>query len=203
MATSISQDGGSPSAVEEPGEPEVAPSPHDEELTERFFDLLSHIYQHVRAGPMDLWEDLELTRAQLRTLALLSEGPDRMTSIAARLEISLPAATGLIDRLVAKGLVTRERDPEDRRAVVCAVAPEGWRALERFYEVGRDEFEEVVRRLTPEELETVIAGVALVVDAIDRVHAGEQDPDSPGVHGDGRPLAFSAVRRRTRSRSRS
>lgn len=203
MATSISHDGGSLSAVEAPTGHEVAASPHDEELTERFFDLLSHIYQHVRAGPMDLWEDLELTRAQLRTLALLSEGPDRMTSIAARLEISLPAATGLIDRLVAKGLVTRERDPEDRRAVVCAVAPEGWRALERFYEVGRDEFEEVVRRLTPEELETVIAGVALVVDAIDRVHAGDQDPDSPGVSGDGRPLAFSAVRRRTRSRSRS
>lgn len=203
MVTSISQDDGSLGAVEAQTPPQAAPSPHDEELTERFFDLLSHIYQHVRAGPMDLWEDLELTRAQLRTLALLSEGPDRMTSIAARLEISLPAATGLIDRLVAKGLVTRERDPEDRRAVVCAVAPEGWRALERFYEVGRDEFEEVVRRLTPEELETVIAGVALVVEAIDRVQAGEQGSDAAGAPGDGRPLAFSAVRRRTRSRSRS
>jgi len=159
-------------------------SQHDPELVGRFFDLLSHIYHQVRAGPLDLWEDLELTRAQLRTLTLLAEGPDRMTSIAARLGISLPAATGLIDRLVAKGLVERERDPEDRRAVICAVAPEGWKALDRFSEVGRDEFEEVVRWLTPDELETVVAGVALVVDAIDRAEASRKVAASENIEAD-------------------
>ena len=181
-------------------------SQHSPELTGRFFDLLSHIYHQVRAGPLDLWEDLELTRAQLRTLTLLAEGPDRMTSIASRLGISLPAATGLIDRLVAKGLVERERDPDDRRAVICAVAPEGWKALDRFSEVGRDEFEEVVRWLTPEELETVVAGVALVVDAIDRAEAsrklaavGEGDGDRPPRTGRGGPVAARSGRRGARS----
>lgn len=159
-------------------------SQHDPELTGHFFDLLSHVYQQVRAGPLDLWEDLELTRAQLRTLALLAEGPARMTSIAARLGISLPAATGLIDRLLAKKLVERERDPGDRRAVICTVAPEGWKALDRFSEVGRDEFEEVVRWLTPDELETVVAGVSLVVDAIDRAEAAREPAAAVEADGD-------------------
>ena len=181
---------------------------HSPELTGRFFDLLSHIYHQVRAGPLDLWEDLELTRAQLRTLTLLADGPDRMTSIASRLGISLPAATGLIDRLVAKGLVERERDPEDRRAVICAVAPEGWRAIDRFSEVGRDEFEEVVRWLTPDELETVVAGGALVVDAIDRaedarrVAAAESSGADPAVTvGRGGSAAARSARGRARAGS--
>ncbi len=177
-------------------------SVHDQVLSARFFDLLSHIYQHVRAGPLDLWEDLELTRAQMRTLTLLAEGPDRMTSIAARLGISLPAATGLIDRLVAKDLVERERDPADRRAVVCAVAPEGWRTLESFTEVGRDEFEEVVRFLTPDELEQVVVAVALVVDAIDRAEEERKAAAPAGTEaasgarrGGGRSMAARGARR--------
>lgn len=181
---------------------------HNPAVTARFFDLLSHIYRQVRSGPLDLWEDLELTRAQLRTLTLLADGPDRMTSIASRLGISLPAATGLIDRLVAKGLVERERDPDDRRAVVCSIAPEGWRAIDRFSEVGRDEFEEVVRWLTPDELETVVAGVALVVEAIDRaddarkVPAAESSGSDPGVAvGRGTSAAARSARGRARAGS--
>lgn len=153
-------------------------SAHDQELADRFFELLSILYRHVRVGPLDVWEELELTKSQLRTLVQLAEGPDRMTSIATRLGISLPAATGLIDRLVAKKLVLRERDPEDRRAVICRVAPRGWEALERLHEMGRDEFEDVVDRLTPEELEIVLRGVeilAAIVEALDT-----SGPESPG-----------------------
>lgn len=195
------------SAVQDsPGQPGGERPTHSPELTGRFFDLLSHIYHQVRAGPLDLWEDLELTRAQLRTLTLLADGPDRMTSIASRLGISLPAATGLIDRLVAKGLVERERDPDDRRAVVCAIGPEGWRAIDRFSEVGRDEFEEVVRWLTPDELETVVDGVALVVDAIDRAEAARRlaaDEDGAGVPAATSGRGGAAAARSARARERA
>lgn len=147
----------------------------DPELVERFFELLSAIYRHLRFGPLDVWEELEITRAQLRTLVFLSEGPARMTTIAGHLGTSLPAATGLIDRLVAKGLVERGRDPADRRAVVCSLTPSGWDVLARFEDVGREEFEHVVRRLDPAELRSVVDAVEILATAVEQF-AGSEAP---------------------------
>lgn len=152
----------------------VSASGHDPEQVERFYELVRVIYRHVSVGPLDVWENLELTKAQLRTLVLLNEGPDRMTSIATRLGISLPAATGLIDRLVAKELVERERDPDDRRAVVCRVAPKGAEVLGRLHELGRGEFLDVVQHLTPEQLDRVVEGVAILAAAIEGAAAAEE-----------------------------
>lgn len=145
----------------------AAVSGHDAEKVELFYDLVRVIYRHVSVGPLDVWENLELTKAQLRTLVLLKEGPARMSAIATRLGISLPAATGLIDRLVAKGLVERDRDPDDRRAVVCRVARKGTKVLDRLSELGRGEFLDVVQHLTPEQLDRVIDGVAILASAIE------------------------------------
>lgn len=48
-----------------------------------------------------------------------------MTSIAAAIRLSLSSVTGLIDRLVEKKLVRRDRSSEDRRVVQVALTDEG------------------------------------------------------------------------------
>ena len=44
------------------------------------------------------------------------------------------AITGVVDRLEKAGLVRRERDPDDRRKVFIATAPESIAKVGRFYE---------------------------------------------------------------------
>ena len=44
------------------------------------------------------------------------------------------AVTARLDRLVAKGLVTRETDPENRRSVLVTLTPQGRRLVDRAVE---------------------------------------------------------------------
>ncbi|MET0800423.1 MAG: MarR family transcriptional regulator [Actinomycetota bacterium] len=67
----------------------------------------------------------------LRTLARHGE-PMRMSELAERLGIARRSATSVVDELVERGLVTRRRDPHDRRAVSVEVAPAGWSLLDEL-----------------------------------------------------------------------
>lgn len=63
----------------------------------------------------------ELSAAQASALAvLIDHGPMRMGELAERESVRMPTATALVDGLMREGLVTREPDPADRRAVVVA-----------------------------------------------------------------------------------
>lgn len=72
------------------------------------------------------WLKMDLTAAQLRTLLLLyTKGASRMTEVAAVLGVTMATATGVIDRMVERGVVVRESDPDDRRLVLCRISPQG------------------------------------------------------------------------------
>lgn len=57
----------------------------------------------------------DLTRMQAFVLANLLNGPKPMRFLAEHLKCEPSNITGLVDRMEARGLVTREPDPEDRR----------------------------------------------------------------------------------------
>ena len=59
----------------------------------------------------------ELTFSQYITLKLLSFGPAGVTDLARHAELNPGAMTRLLDKLEARGLLAREADPADRRAV--------------------------------------------------------------------------------------
>ena len=76
------------------------------------------------------WLSLDLTAGQFRALLLLyTNGPTRMSDISSALGVSMATATGVIDRMVERGIVVRESDPNDRRIVLCRVSREGERLV--------------------------------------------------------------------------
>jgi DNA-binding MarR family transcriptional regulator len=94
------------------------------------------------------WLNLDLTASQLRTLILLfTNGPTRMSEIASQLGISMATATGVIDRMVERGIVVRESDPNDRRIVLCRVSPEGERTVSGLWQSWSKRGEELLRAL--------------------------------------------------------
>ena len=76
-------------------------------LVERLTKLVDRVPVPVRARADHEWSDLDLTMRQVRTLSLLSEKPRRITDISASLDIGMGSVSGMIDRLVKKGLVRR------------------------------------------------------------------------------------------------
>jgi DNA-binding MarR family transcriptional regulator len=70
-----------------------------------------------------------LSVAQYRVLAVLAERTDSAGRLADRLAVRPPSVTSLVDGLVAKGLVRRGTDADDRRRQVLEVTEAGEAAL--------------------------------------------------------------------------
>ncbi len=74
----------------------------------------------------------ELSRTAASVLTRVrDEGAQRVTDLAASESVAQPSMTTLVARLVGQGLVTRDPDPDDARAVRVTLTPAGRAALER------------------------------------------------------------------------
>jgi DNA-binding MarR family transcriptional regulator len=80
-------------------------------------------------------EPYGITPQQFNVLRILrGAGPDGSPTltIAERMIEEAPGITRLLDRLEAKGMVSRQRCPEDRRQVLCHATPEALDLLGRI-----------------------------------------------------------------------
>jgi len=108
------------------------PRPDDSllDLSRDFREALRHSIYLVRR----LDADGELSAAQLSTLKMLLDaevdGGVRVGEIARNLGVKVPSATEQIIKLERAGLVRREPDPADSRAVRVKLSAEGHAAVE-------------------------------------------------------------------------
>jgi len=97
----------------------------------------------------------------LRQLALADDGRVRMADLAERVMLSRPGLTGVVGRLEAAGLVTRERAAEDGRGTFAVITDAGLDCLRSIHPTHvasiREHFAD---RLDERELETLHALLA-------------------------------------------
>ena len=74
-----------------------------------------------------------LTPQQGQLLCVLMAQPYGMGELGAMLGLAKSSLTGLVDRTERNGLVRREPDPQDMRAVRVALTSRGSRLAEEFY----------------------------------------------------------------------
>ena len=132
------------------------------QLTERLIELIEQINHAMHCTPSDGWDGLELTFQQLRVLAYLFEGQQRMGNIASYMGCIMSSATSIIDRLVDKDLVLRSVDPDDRRAVICGLTDAGRQTMEQFWSIGREKITHLADQLETGELKEVVRAAILM-----------------------------------------
>jgi len=104
------------------------------------------VFQQAVGGP------LELRPVEFALLALLRDnGQASPRQIGPALQLPAPHVTTLVDRLVARGLVRRQRDPDDGRAVQVRLTPRGLALAARALEAAKDMEVELLNALTPAE----------------------------------------------------
>ncbi|WP_041163973.1 MarR family transcriptional regulator [Mesorhizobium opportunistum] len=107
---------------------------------------------------------LGLNMAERHCLGLLYGGPQSAGAIATATGLTPAAVTALIDRLEARGLLTRTRSLEDRRKVVVE-ATEATRDLSaRYYGAIAREGEKVIAAFSDAELATISRFVNAALD---------------------------------------
>ncbi len=87
--------------------------------------------------------DLDLSLPQYRVLTILSQGSEGAAALAAKLAVKPASVTSVVDGLVARGLVERQADSEDRRKVSHVVSASGSSLLDRAREVTTGKLHEV------------------------------------------------------------
>jgi MarR family transcriptional regulator, organic hydroperoxide resistance regulator len=89
----------------------------------------------VRRGLGQVLEPYDITPQQYNVLRILRGAGEQglpTLEIGERMIEQAPGVTRLLDRLEAKGLVRRERCPQDRRQVLCQLTPGGHELVERL-----------------------------------------------------------------------
>ena len=111
----------------------------------------------------------DLTPPQTHVLAALSLGdPAGMPTsmLGQRISVSGPSMTGLIDRLEKQGLVTRERDGDDRRLVLVRLTDAGHVAVRVLDAHITERLRGVLAVLAPDDRETFARLFIQILDAV-------------------------------------
>ncbi|HEX5851046.1 MAG TPA: MarR family transcriptional regulator [Rubrobacter sp.] len=151
-----------------------------EKLVDETLMLLPTLMRLVeRPSPVEFGEmahrglpDVQVSPGHIQVLIALTRGPRSVGKLAEELGVSPPAATQLVDKLTAHGMVRRHNDPADRRVVLVDYV-EGMHEVARtIVEKRRRPLQAALSKMTDDEASAFVKGLKLVADSFGT--AGEE-----------------------------
>ena len=140
-------------------ETKVAERPHEHKdelrLWLRLFACKEVIESEVRRRLRDSF-DVTLPRFDL--MAQLYRAPKAMTlgELSQRMMVSNGNVTGLVDRLLEQGLLSRRPSPKDRRAQLVSLTSEGRRFFRAMARANGDWIGDMLADLSADDIETLM-----------------------------------------------
>jgi DNA-binding MarR family transcriptional regulator len=140
-------------------ETKVAERPHDHKdelrLWLRLFACKEVIESEVRRRLRDSF-DVTLPRFDL--MAQLYRAPKAMTlgELSQRMMVSNGNVTGLVERLLEQGLLSRRPSPKDRRAQLVSLTSEGRRFFRAMARANGDWIGDMLADLSADDIETLM-----------------------------------------------
>jgi DNA-binding MarR family transcriptional regulator len=145
-------------------------------LTEEIIQLQQQIGHARGQYAPEAWMDLSLTIGQLKSLFFIDfEGSTNFKKLATALGVTPPNVTGIVDRLVGQGLVSREENPEDRRMLLLKTTDKGEALLAKLRESRISRMSGILARLSLEELSALAQGLTALARAAESQQGGGRD----------------------------
>ena len=137
------------------------------ENIESIIGLINNLMLSTKAHEPHPWLHLELTREQLRVMFLLSfKGRSSPGEMAASFGVPKANVTSIIDRLVEKGLISRQGNPDDRRSYILSLTEEGKSQVERLREIGAAKIKGVLERMPDSAVVSLQMGLEALIKAL-------------------------------------
>ncbi len=140
------------------------------QFASRMFALMPQIVRGFSRYEHNYLTKGEITLPQFWVLEYLAgKQASHMSHLAEFLHISPPAATGLVDRLIAQGLVARENDTNDRRIVLINLTVRGKRILTDIVKQRRRTVIAVFGQLSAEDRKRyvlILEQIAHILEAV-------------------------------------
>jgi len=139
-------------------------------------DNLRRIFQAVTEYSRSAEKETALTGPQLWALKILANAsPMRVSELARQMYLCPATVVGILDRLEAKSLVTRNRCQEDRRAVDLYLTERGKAVVANAPEVAQVMLVKGLEALSDQQFEQVLEGMQHLV----RILGAEQLTPQP------------------------
>lgn len=109
-----------------------------------------------------------LTTPQLLCLDALNKNSHIMTKeLAKNVNLSESTVNGIVDRLEAKGYLTRNRSKEDRRKVFLLLTNEGRIVIHKTPSLLQDRFLSALAELDKDEIESITRSLGLIAELME------------------------------------
>ena len=135
-------------------------------LINRILELQGRFFHTMGSGEKEVWLELNLTIAQLKSLIFISsEGTTNFKTLATVMKVTPPDVTRIINHLVEQGLVSHQENPENRRMQILKVTDKGEVFLKGLRERGPKQLSGILRLLSREDLSALQQGLSALVQA--------------------------------------
>ena len=129
--------------------------------------LMHGLAHSFRARDPRPWLNLELTREQLRVIFLLSmKGQASPSEVAETFGVPKANVTSVIDRLVGKGMIDRQENPDDRRSYILSLTKEGKKQIEKLHEIGTAHIRKVLGKMPDNAVASLHAGLESLIKVL-------------------------------------
>jgi len=122
------------------------------------WESLFRAQHEVFAQISDDFDHSELTQSEYDVLLTVTRSPDltaRLRDVTANMLVSQPSVSRLVDRMVARGLITKCADPEDGRGALVTATEEGASRFRRLASAHGRSIAERMSPLSDDELSTL------------------------------------------------
>jgi DNA-binding MarR family transcriptional regulator len=130
-------------------------------------EVVPYLARTIAADARQMLGEGWFTLVHLRVLAFVRMREScSLGDLAQRRGVSLPTMSKMVTSLVEKGLVTREPDPDNRRAVIIRLTEEGNRLYVAVLASVQQSVAHDMARLTPEQRGEVVSALELLATAM-------------------------------------
>jgi len=134
-------------------------------------DLQRRVDRDRRQLETEEWLRLKLSIGQLKSLFFISNrGQTNLGSLAAALKVTPTNTTGIVERLVKRGLISRTENPEDRRFLVLKTTTRGEQLVSELRQRRSERMREILGRLNDSDitrLKTALKSLVVAIETAD------------------------------------
>lgn len=144
--------------------------------TSRLLELIELIGRKMRRHFHSINQTEGVSWPELLVLRKVQEaGTSRVTELAEEVGVPPSTLTGITDRLVAKGLLTRSPDPADRRAVLLGPGEHLAPLFERFQRARTERLSGIFGALAAEHLDSLVTGLEELLKSLENEDDGNHE----------------------------
>jgi DNA-binding MarR family transcriptional regulator len=148
-----------------------------ENITEVFPEFIKNLqtlgFRQMPVNENDEEDKLssEITISQVRALSIFTNEnePLKMSDASKKLNVCMPTATQLIDKLVNIGLLERIKDDNDRRLVLISINDKGKRIFRKTQERRRESLKWWFSKINDDEQKKLLGTIESLMEIVNKV----------------------------------